>query len=332
MPRLREPPKRETPAQAAVEEHLEDQGADTGLEQEGDTLVDLPEAEDAVDHEAENASLKQQLETMKRNETDLRRQAEEGNRAREDADRRLQERQQELARSQKEARDAEASSVESALAAAKVEADSAEQDIERAAEVGDFKAQAQAQRRLAVASSRIDRLEEGKAAIEARAAQPVAATQTQEGSASPSVEQVLARSGLPAEAKSWLRKHSDYLMDARKNAKIQSLHYDVMEDGVAPFSAEYFERIEEELGMKQKAAAHDEADDERPVPAKKQAVSVQAPVSREVPNSNGQRPTGKVRLTPAEYDHAKAAGVTPEVYMANKLKLKKMRDDGEYGA
>lgn len=328
MPRLREPPKREAAAPVAVEEHLEDQLQDDAVDTGDDDEVLVAEE---PDHEAENASLKAQIETLRKNENDLRRQAEDGNRAREDADRRLQERQQELARSQKAVLDAEAQSIENAIAASKAEADNAEADYERAAEVGDFKAQAQAQRRMAVAAGRLDRLEEGKAAIEARPVQTAATTQAQEG-ASSSVEQVLSRSGLPSEAKSWLRKHSDYLMDARKNAKIQDLHYTVLEEGLAPFSPEYFEKIEEHLGMKQKAATHDDSDEERTVPAKKQAVSVQAPVSREVPNSNGQRPTGKIRLTPLEVEHAKAAGVTPEAYMASKLKLKKMRDDGEYGA
>src|SRR6202012_4495234 len=116
--------------------------------------------------------------------------------------------------------------------------------------------------------------------------------------ASDPMDEVLRKSGLPQAAQDWLKKNPDYFNDARKNAKIQNLHYEVIEDGKEPFSQEYFEAIEEHLGMRKKAEDPEVEIDNRPAPTKKQAATVQAPVSREVPSANGQRPTGTVKLTP----------------------------------
>jgi phage I-like protein len=58
---------------------------------------------------------------------------------------------------------------------------------------------------------------------------------------------------------------------------------------------------------------------------------VSAPVSREVPNANGKRPDGKVRLTPQEVEAAKISGITVEEYAKNKLLKEKMVASGEYG-
>jgi len=45
----------------------------------------------------------------------------------------------------------------------------------------------------------------------------------------------------------------------------------------------------------------------------------------------GRRTPAKITLTPAEVDHAKVSGITPEEYARQKLRLAQMRASGEYG-
>jgi hypothetical protein len=318
-----------------VEEHLERHDAvDDTIDdaEEPEVVVTDDEEINEPDYAAENNSLKKQLEDLRRSEDAFKRQAEENARQREASDNRLRQQQEDYARSQKEARDAQVDAIESALAAATAEADKAEQDFVTAGEIGDHASQAKAQRRIAAAVTKIERLESDKFRMEERAkAEPQQRQQEQPQPQGDPMDRALKQSGLPQSAQDWLKKHPEYFNDARKNAKIQNLHYEVIEDGKAPFSQEYFEAIEEHLGMRKKAEDPEVEIDNRPAPTKKQATSVQAPPSREVPNSNGQRPTGKISLTKAEYEHAKAAGVTPDEYIKQKMRLKQMREDGTYG-
>lgn len=148
-----------------------------------------------------------------------------------------------------EARTREAESqkttVSTGIAAAKAEADAAEEAYKIAFEAGDAGTAAKAQRRIARAEADLALLEQAKADMgETRPAQTEKRPDAQ-------VDQVEAfiQSRTPA-TQNWLRAHRDYLTEPKKNAKMQAAHFDAESEGIALDSPQYFEHIEKFLGMK----------------------------------------------------------------------------------
>jgi hypothetical protein len=141
----------------------------------------------------------------------------------------------------------------------------------------------------------------------------------------------LDRTNLPQTAKNWLRAHPEYLRDERKNAKIQSLHWDIVQDEKrVPFSEDYYISLEQHLGLRakpqQEAAEEDEGDEQ---PVRKSVVS--APVSREAPSSSGTRTPGTVRLTALQREWAKASGISEAEYAKQVVNLQREKANGSYG-
>lgn len=260
-------------------------------------------------------ALQKQIEDLKKSEQIQRDRAEQMAREREEARREAERRATELDKFQKEASQSKLDAIGNAIAAAQAEADAAQRDITAAAEIGDFKAQSEAYRKLAKAEANLARLEDGKVALEEAAkAEPV--------KEKPAVsEDPIERTNLPDTAKTWLRAHPDYLTDPRKNAKIQSLHWDIVDEGHAPFSDAYFESMEQHLGLRAKPDVEVEPQERKPV--------VSAPVSRQVPNSQGQRRTGEIRLTPAQREIAKMAGITEAEYAKQLQRLDEAKANGQ---
>lgn len=212
--------------------------------------------------------------------------------------------------------------ITSALAAANSEAEGAQRDIEIAMSQGDVSAQAKAYRTLARAESNISRLEDGKTELEARISQQDEVRRNPPPQQQSPVDP-LENSGLPDRAKSWLRAHPDYLSDQRKNAKIQSLHWDVLDEGHDPFSRDYFESLEQHLGLQK---VNDTA------PSSRSASMVTAPVTREAPSAtSGSGRTSKVTLTPQQKEAAKIAGISEVEYAKQFQVLLSAKADGNYG-
>jgi hypothetical protein len=104
---------------------------------------------------------------------------------------------------------------------------------------------------------------------------------------------------------------------------------------------QYFGFMEDQL-----AALHAQTPVEEPMPTPKffapppaargpapQTPSslVSAPVSRDVPGSNGRRSSpGRITLTPAEVEAARVAGVDLETYARERGKYQAMLASGEY--
>jgi len=66
------------------------------------------------------------------------------------------------------------------------------------------------------------------------------------------VKDALEAMNIPNTAKQYLREHPELLTNPRLNAKIQALHYDILEEGHAAFSPEYFESMDGHLGYQPK--------------------------------------------------------------------------------
>jgi len=58
---------------------------------------------------------------------------------------------------------------------------------------------------------------------------------------------------------------------------------------------------------------------------------VSAPVTREVPTSQGQDRTGRITLSVAQKDAAKIAGITEKEYAEQLIKLREHKTNGMYG-
>lgn len=332
MPRLKPPPSQQQP-------ELEDMSPPTEaieIELPGDDLGTaevelapqpvLPKKEEPP--QSEPNVLEQQLAAQRR--------AEDLQRSNAEMQRQLADRDAELARERDGRADAEYNSVLTAIAAEQAALDKAEADYAGYSSVGDFASAGKAQRVMATAAARLDRLEEGKLAFEQkREATPKKETAAPAPQAAPlDFEQRIAQ--LPESAKSWLRKHPEFVNDTKLNEKIGHAHnYLTQNRNVEAFSPAYFDALDDEFGFKATATPRAEAE---PQPQRR-SMPVSAPVSRDVPTANGQRqPSSKMTLTQEERQIARssftASDMTNEqkelMYAQNKRKLQNMRANGQY--
>lgn len=268
---------------------------------------------DAVD------DLKSQLETLKASEK-----AERDRR--ESAERRAAQEAQEASRAREEVKTArtevaarELDTVLSGIAQAQAEADSAQKDVEAAAEAGDFKKQAEAYRRLAKAETKLGRLDEAKADIEVRQSEtsPRNRVERREGGS----DQTVVRrdtstdpveafvSGRSPQTQAWLRAHPEHARslafdamgtagsdDARRARKLGAAHQDALAEGLTADSPEYFQHIETFIGLKKEAA--NGAREQQPERQRRSSPAV-APVSQTGAGNGGNGGT-QVRLSSFE--------------------------------
>lgn len=318
MPRLREPPVKEEKVDAAVVD-----GQDKPFEQ-----PEQQEEEVVVKQQDDNAEeLKRQLEALRKSESAARQQAQQAAAERDQAIRYAQERNVALSQSQKETVNSRLDSINSGLAAADNAIEEAKNAFRMASVEQDIDAQVAAQERLAEAKANKVNLMNGKTALERaiQAEQERVKTQQQQPQGD-----ALDRTNLPQTAKNWLRAHPEYMTDHRKNAKIQSLHWDVLDEGHEPFSHAYYESLETHLGLRAKPrqeAAEDDAEEAQP--ARRSVVS--APVSREAPSSSGARSNSPIRLTAAQREAAKLAGISETEYAKQLVNLNNAKANGNYG-
>ena len=279
---------------------------------EPEPVVEEPKADDPT------LALQKQLEELRKSEEFQRNRAEQAAKEREEALKRAQERDVEVVKFQKEATQSQLDHVSTALSAAQAEAESAKRDIKTAITNADPDAQTEAYERLAAARANISKLEDGKFELEARVkAEPKPEVRQEPKQVQPT---------LPETALSWLRAHPQYLNDPEKNAQIQWLHHVVVKEGKSAFSPEYFNSMEEHLGLR-------EAPKEPEKPQEQQRTNiVSAPVSREVPSSGTgtRQKNGTVTLTALEKEAAKDAGVTETEYAKQKLRLLEAKANGQY--
>jgi hypothetical protein len=352
MPRLKPPPQKEANAggmeielepenQVTIETeenpHLQELATDTDEQREAKKEqareYRQKKKEEDEARAAENDTLKQQLEEMraaveegrKREQEARRRQAE----VEADNQRRTQESHQYLSR----AEEAEYQAVLTAMSAAENEAEGAQRDLENFQTNGDFKSAAEAQRRLSRSEAKLVQLEEGKSILEQR--KNAAIARAEEARRNPPApqnlsvdQQIDSVSALTQSQKDWLKAHPDAWTDQRKNMRLQGAHVEAEDKGLTPGSKKYFEYLETRLGYKtEEPEEEDEAEDEPP--ARQRRTLVSAPVSRDPPSNNGKSKT-KITLTPKQLEAAQIAGITPEVYARNQLKLQSLKEEGYY--
>jgi len=320
MPRLRPLPGQGRKAAALTQESVDE----TVLEGAEDQKPEIQE--ETVDP---TEALKTQIEALKRSNQEYLEKIEQERQQKAEALKRAQERELEFGKLQEQTVNSQQEAINAAIVAAQSEAESAQRDIEQAYSIGDAKATAEAHRKLARAEARLQSLETGKEALE------------REIKERPKIEPKAAEPdplenfNIPPLAKSWLRQHPDYLTDPRKNAKLQALHWDVVDEGYTPYSAEYFDVMEQKLKMRAApivAAPVEEDEDVDGPPESPRKAIVAAPPSREAPSMGSSTPRGgQITLTKAQKEAAKIAGIEEKEYAMQLIKLQKAKSEGFYG-
>lgn len=284
-------------------------------------------AADKQDDE-EKVSLKKQLADLKAASEVNERRAQEAAQREAEARKRADEREKEyrnvvLARDQ-----AEYDAVLNAIGAAQAEVAQAEQALATAGPEQDWGTIGKAQAAISRASARLVQLEDGKAALEARAERAKEEaknpTRVEQQSGDPVENHINSIPNLLPTQRDWLKSHRELMTDPRKNTRLQNAHLDAEDAGISAGSAAYFQFLEEKLGYKKPEPTED--DDAEIVPE-----VVSAPVTREPPSAGTGRQTNqRVTLTAEERAHAAASGISELDYAKNKLKLMEMKKAGHY--
>lgn len=197
--------------------------------------------------------------------------------------------------------DSQYDTVATGLASAQAEAAAAEAEYAAAFEKGDALAMAKAQRKIANAEARSVRLDEAKAELEVRKREPRRAEREPQRERAQTaqddpVESYLA--GRSAPTQKWLRAHTEWITDARKNAKLTAAHMDAVAEGLEADTADYFDHVETFIGLrKQQNGNGRDATNTTTQPKRKTSVPA-APVHQSSGGTNGG--SREVRLTPGE--------------------------------
>ena len=110
-------------------------------------------------------------------------------------------------------------------------------------------------------------------------------------------------------------------------------HHAAIHGGLIDATPEYFRFLEDQLAafQQQQEPAMPQPTPEFFTAPRPSRVAYSAPVSRDVPTSNGRRPTpGKITLSPSEVEHARVSGLTPEEYAKQLLRYREALADGSY--
>lgn len=226
----------------------------------------------------------------------------------------------EVAKARDEVKSTQETAINSALAAAKTEADTLQAQIVTAMETGEYQKAGEIQRKLARAEATILRYEDAKAELDAqKKAKPAETEKPQSGDP---FETYLSR--LSPRAQSWMRDHKEYATDPKLHTKLLAAHHVAVSEDHTADSAAYFERIEEYLGLRD--VADDEEVEDQPE-ERKASPRHSAPVTRDSPTLASTGTRNRVTLSRAEVDMADALGMTREEYARYKLKGQK---EGRY--
>lgn len=186
------------------------------------------------------------LEDLKDQFTQQKQRATAAELAQQQTARRLEEVTQELQTTKTAVTESQLDTVLSGIQAATAEADAAEKDYIAAHESGDGPAMARAQRKMATAEARVQRLNEAKGDLEeAKSAKTVTRVEPRpEPRQQPTdkVEQFAAQ--MSPRSAAWIRAHPDCITDDKKNKRMLAAHNDCLADDIAIDSDEYFARIE----------------------------------------------------------------------------------------
>ncbi|MBN9433999.1 MAG: hypothetical protein J0I45_16330 [Bosea sp.] len=263
-------------------------GSDGGAATEAKAEPTLQEQLEAARKAAEDAAKAQAAaEARAEEEADKRRRAEE-------------ERQQANAG----LADSRVATIAKAIEVEKAQINETKAFLKRAYEAGDLDGVSEAQYKLSEHATRMQRMNEGKAALESEIANARSAPRQADDPFEAYVSTLAPR------AQDWLRSHRDLVTDEGKRSQLERAHYSALSDGIAPNTDAYYERLEERMGLRQRA----------PEPERRQPsqAATAAPVSR---GATGGGSVTQVSLSAKEREAARFSGLSDAEYARQKLDL-----------
>lgn len=303
----------------------EDNGVEVVIDEAKKPDNDEPVVE-IIDEKPEQTAKKAQKTEVTPDDgiSELKKSLEKERQARLDAEQRAQKAFQQAQQAKVEKSDSDYQLVVNAIETVKGQSEQLKAAYAEAMSAQDYARAAEVQAALNLSAQQLSDLKKGKKAM--KEAREAAERQPQPMAPQGDMVDQLA-SQVSARSAAWLRDSRDHLKSERDIRKMYRAHEDAIDDGIAPDSDEYFEFIEQRLGIRKNM---DEGDSRTSAEApmshasapKRSAPPPAAPVSR-----GGQR-ANVMRLSAAEADTARSLGMTPEEYAKNKVLLQK---EGRYG-
>jgi hypothetical protein len=255
--------------------------------------------------------------------SELKKSLEREKQARAEAERRALAAQRHAAEAKENTAEAQYQLVSNALETVKERAENLKAALAESMQLNDYAKAAEIQNAMAVNAHQMEKLKDGKNAMQKqlKEAENAAAVPQHNGDRIEQMaEQVSPRSA------SWLRANKDVLNNQRMIEKMGLAHRGTEIDGIIPDTDEYFEFIENRLGMRKKVDRSEEV--ENPLSAAAAPAPKKGPQPPPAPVSRSTQRPNVMRLTAAEADMASSLGMSPEEYAKNKALAMK---EGRYG-
>ena len=242
-----------------------------------------------------------------------------------EAQKRAEQATQQAQRYQTEVHSHEFTIIDNALDSVTRQHDTAKRDYQLAMESGDYAKAADAQSFMSKAAAKMVQLEAAKGDFERRQPPAEGRIEAPRQQAAPSSVEELIRTSIgngtiSPKSGAWLLLHPECASDPSKKEAMLRGHHAALGSGIQPDTPEYFQMIEEKIGLRRPPTPVDDAS-ESPMSSASRTVPVSAPVSREAPGTIERNPN-KIKLTPEMQEAAKISGLTNEQYAAHLIALK----------
>lgn len=290
-----------------------------GQDPEITILDDSPESGiEALRRQIEEVTKRAESAEEERNKE--RRARESEAQARNEAEQRANRYAEEARVTQRGANDAQYDSVINALAAAQSDLAAAKGEYQTALSEGDFAKAGDLSEAIGVAAVRVREFEHGKTVLE-RQRQAGTQNQDQQRQQDPR-ESYLQR--MPTRTASWLRRNDRFFTDNTFQRAVQGADAQARMKGIEPESDQYFNFIEEQVGMREREQRADEpTSPTNPIsPAGNTAPPrmPSAPAAGSTSTAAKSTPrAGEVRLTAEELDLCRTLDIKPAAYARQKI-------------
>ncbi len=207
--------------------------------------------------------------------------------------------------------------IDNAISMVRTENDILKSNMRVALASGDHDRVAEIQESMSINAAKLVQLENGRDVMQ---------TQAQAKREAPSFSDPLDsfKSKVSARSAAWADQNPEFIRNPRLFQKVVAAHNLVTADGAVPDTNEYFEAVENILGINR--SRHEDSPDDSALssaasPTQRRSAPAAAPVSRS-PGGNAARPN-VVRLSAAEREMAKMMNMTDKEYAVNKIALQK---------
>lgn len=292
----------------------EDNGVEVVLEDDKKQDNDAPEIE-IVDNEPDNQPKKAEKSEISPEEgiLDLKKSLEREKQARLEAEKRAQDAYHKVHQANADKTESEYQLVVNAIETVNSRNEQLKHAYAEAMSIQDYSRAAEIQLSISSNAQQLSELKKGekamKAQIEAAEKSPPVAPQGD------IFDQIVSE--VSPRSASWLKENRDHFKGARDIRKMFRAHEDAVDDGLTPDSNEYFEYVEQRLGIRRNMDERDtNASAESPMSAA--AAPKRAVQPSPAPVSRGSSRPNVMRLSAAEAEMADALGMKPEEYAKQK--------------